>query len=75
MKGAAICIVCNENTSALKYYSINRHGATKHASQLNGAQGQLRKGQNNLSSNPPSLRSEFIEKRSFYHKIRYCSAC
>jgi hypothetical protein len=42
IKGAAVCIICNENVSVLKEYSVKRHYETKRASQPSDIQGQLR---------------------------------
>jgi len=36
-------MICNETVSILKVYGIKGHKKTKHASQVSGIQGQLRK--------------------------------
>jgi hypothetical protein len=43
IKGATVCMICNETVSILKVYGIKGHKKTKHASQVSGIQGQLRK--------------------------------
>jgi hypothetical protein len=41
IRAAAVCIICNENISALKEYNIKSHYKTNHALQLSGIHSQM----------------------------------
>lgn len=43
VKGAAVCLICNESVAVLKEYNIKRHYETKHSSKYGTLQGQMRK--------------------------------
>lgn len=69
IKGATVCIICNENISIVRV-SIRQNMYHNWSGEHTGP---VNKGQNNSASEPSCSVAKFVQKFSLI--IRYCSVC
>jgi Spin-doc zinc-finger len=74
----AVCLICNEKISFIKEYNIKRHCNTKHMSDYNKYEGQLRidKAEEMMArlSEQQRLFSKFAKSTEIYTQVSYLIA-